>query len=133
MKILIDANVLLDVALARPGLHEASGAALEKCTREDNEAYIAWHTISNVYYILRKQADHARAVSFIEDVLEWARVVEIGHEDAVRAIRYNMADLEDALQLSAAEACSAELILTRNVDDFKSTAIAVQTPEGLNR
>lgn len=58
MRVLIDANVLLDVALARPGLHEASEAALSQCGRDENQAFIAWHTLSNVFYILRSQADH---------------------------------------------------------------------------
>jgi len=129
MRILIDANVLLDVALARPGLHEASGEALSQCGREENTAFVAWHTLSNVYYILRRQADHDRAVEFLEDLLQWVQVVGVGHADAVRAFGYRMRDIEDALQLSAAEACSADVILTRNIGDFRASPIRACTPD----
>lgn len=129
MKVFVDANVLLDVALARPGLHEASGEALSQCGEEENTAFVAWHTLSNVYYILRRQADHDRAVEFLEDLLQWVQVVGVGHADAVRAFGYGMRDMEDALQLSAAEACSADVILTRNIGDFQSSPIPACTPD----
>lgn len=129
MRILIDANVLLDVACARPGLHEASGEALSQCGREENTAFVAWHTLSNVYYILRKQADHDRAVEFLRDLLQWAQVVGVGHSDAVRALGYGMRDVEDALQRSAAEACSADVILTRNTGDFQASPIPARSPD----
>jgi len=39
-------------------------------------------------------------------------------------------DFEDALQLSAAESCRADLILTRNKADFGNPAsLVVRTPE----
>lgn len=129
MRILVDANVLLDVALARPGLHEASAGALARCGLGENVAFVAWHTLSNVYYILRNQADHDQAIAFLSDLLIWVHVVNVGHADALRAMNYGMRDFEDALQVSAAEACEAEIILTRNVADFRGSPIPPRTPE----
>jgi len=40
-----------------------------------------------------------------------------------------MRDFEDALQLAAAVACGAGVILTRNTADFKASPIPVMTPE----
>lgn len=131
MKILVDANVWLDVALARPGLHDASGRALAHCGQGDNAAFVAWHTLSNVYYILQNQADRDQAIAFLSDLLAWVEVVNVGHTDALRAMGYGMRDFEDALQLSAAEACAADVILTRNVSDFRGSPIPARTPEEL--
>jgi len=39
-----------------------------------------------------------------------------------------MRDL-DGLQLAAAVACGADVLLTRNTDDFKDSPILVMTPE----
>ena len=48
----------------------------------------------------------------------------------VRAAGFGLNDFEDALQLSAAESCQAEVILTRNKADFSNPPkIAVLTPE----
>lgn len=119
MRTLIDANILLDVALGRTDLQEASGQAMAVCGAREHEAYVAWHTLSNVYYILRSQAGHDLALEFLEDLLQWVRVASVGHSDALRAFEYDMRDFEDRLQLAAAEACSADVILTRNVGDFR--------------
>lgn len=129
MRVLIDANVLLDVALARPGFHEASEAALSQCGRDENQAFVAWHTLSNVFYILRSQSDHDRAIEFLKDLLEWVQIVSVEHADAVRAFGYGMRDFEDALQVSAAEAGLVDLILTRNTADFRDSPIPARTPE----
>lgn len=131
MRILIDANVLLDVALARAGLLEASEAALSLCGRDENQAFIAWHTLSNLYYILRSQADHDRAMAFLKDLLEWVQIAAVEHADAMRAFGYGMRDFEDALQVSSAEACLADVILTRNSADFRNSPVLVRTPEEL--
>jgi len=129
MKVLIDANVLIDVALARPGLHEVSGEALSRCGDSENTAFVAWHTLSNVFYILRSQAGRDRAVEFLEDLLQWVQVAGVGHSDALRAFGYGISDFEDALQVSAAEACAADLILTRNTADFRNSPISATSPE----
>lgn len=129
MRILIDANILLDVTLARPGLHETSGEALRQCSGTSHAPFIAWHTLSNVYYVLSRQGGHDPAIEFLDDLLKWVCVASVGHMEAEKAIGYGMADLEDALQLSAAEACSADVILTRNVKDFDMSAIRAYSPE----
>ena len=129
MRIFIDANVLLDVALARPGLYEASREALSKCGGDENASFVAWHTLSNVYYILRKQKDHDRAIAFLQDLLHWAQVVAVSHGNAVRAFEYGLGDFEDALQLSAGEACAADVILTRNLADFRDSPIRACSPD----
>ncbi len=40
-----------------------------------------------------------------------------------------MKDFEDALQVSAAVACQADVIITRNVGDFAASSILSCTPE----
>ena len=44
--------------------------------------------------------------------------------DALSATTSGMRDFEDALQMAAAVACGADVILTRNLTDFKSSPIA---------
>ena len=64
------------------------------------------------------------------DLLKWAEVAETTKADARKAFSYGMRDYEDALQLAAAEACGADVLLTRNTKDFKPSPITVMTPEG---
>jgi hypothetical protein len=77
----------------------------------------------------QKNAAVARAV--ITELLGWAEVVTTHHSDALRALQLSMPDFEDALQASAAIACNADFIITRNVRDFKTSPITALTPEAL--
>ncbi len=130
MKVFIDSNVLLDDFYQRKGA-EASREVQRFCVSSPaHEAWVAWHTLSNAFYIVRGHAsskDVAR--SFISDLLQWVEVAETTKSDALKAISYGMSDFEDALQLAAAEACAADVLITRNTKDFKASTIPVMTPE----
>ena len=69
------------------------------------------------------------AREFIRSLLVWADVAVAGHADAVQALDWPMPDFEDALQAAAAVACGAQVILTRNVRDFKRSPVLAMTPE----
>jgi predicted nucleic acid-binding protein len=130
VRILLDTNVILDVALRRPGLFEGSKRALEKCEAESHEMRISWHTLSNLFYILRRDRGTEKTVEFLRHLLSISTVASVGHADALRAIGFDLKDFEDAMQLGAAESCHADLILTRNKVDFGNPPnISILTPD----
>jgi predicted nucleic acid-binding protein len=130
VRVLLDTNVILDIALWRPGLFDGSRRALEKCGREGHELWVSWHRLSNIFYILRRDPGGPKAVEFIRQLLTFRSVAPVNHGNARRALDDQLTDFEDGLQLSAAEGCRADLILTRNKADFgASSPVAVLTPE----
>jgi hypothetical protein len=91
--------------------------------------WLAWHTLSNVFYIMRKKHGPFKAERFVARMIQATTVAAVSQADAVRAIGFVLKDFEDALQLASAEACGADAIVTRNVTDFKISSIPVYTPE----
>ena len=118
MRILIDTNVLLDVALDREEFVEDSQTVLDWCSTKGEQTWVSWHTITNCYYILRrpppKGVGDDAARQFLSELLDWAEIVG--------------GDLEDHLQGYCADAISADVILTRNVKDFKASPVRALTP-----
>jgi predicted nucleic acid-binding protein len=53
MRVLLDADILIDVALARAPYVESAAALLDELERRPGSAFIAWHTISNFCYPAR--------------------------------------------------------------------------------
>jgi predicted nucleic acid-binding protein len=49
--------------------------------------------------------------------------------DAQYALGLDFKDFEDAMQVAAAIACRAEIILTRHVNHDKNSSVPVQTPQ----
>jgi predicted nucleic acid-binding protein len=128
LKILVDTDVLMDVALGRPDFGPDSRAVMDWCEQMPQTAVIAWHTVSNLFYLIRAARSDSFARSFISDLLRFA-TVSSGDTDGVRnALAMRMADFEDALQVAAAISGNVEYILTRNTPDYRGSPIPAMTP-----
>ncbi len=93
-------------------------------------AYIAPITISNCCYILRKPASHKKIVNNLRKLLIITRITSISKQDVILTLYSKFNDLEDALQrCSAISHSKIDIILTRNVKDFKNSEIPVMTLE----
>ncbi|MBA3961405.1 MAG: PIN domain-containing protein [Chthoniobacterales bacterium] len=128
MKVLLDTDVLMDVALGRADFGPDSRALLAWCHQTPQASLIAWHTVSNLFYLLSAARSAAFARSFLEGLLHFATIVS-GGTDAVRnALAMRMSDFEDALQVAAAVSGEAQFIITRNVRDYRASLIPALTP-----
>lgn len=129
MTVLVDTNVLLDVALGRHPFFEAAVKSLRQCRRH-HRTLVAWHTLPTLYYLmLRNKTQEADARSFCRDLIAWARVAEAHHASVVAALDLPLRDFEDALQAAAASTAEADVILTRNVKDFEGSPVRAVTPD----
>ena len=131
MRLLIDINVLLDVALLRPGA-PASARLLALCGRQ-HEGWLAWHSIATLACLVERQTSAISGPELIRGILAWADVAKTGRADALAALELPMRDFEDALQVAAAMACGAQFIITRNERDFKASPVPALNPEAFLR
>lgn len=129
MKLLLDADVLLDIALDREAFFAQSSRVLEWCQKTPGSAVVAWHTVSNIYYVLRAARSDAKARTFISDMLRFATVASGGTEAVSRALALRMADFEDSLQVVAALSQGVELIITRNIRDYRGAPLPAVSPQ----
>ena len=127
MKLLLDINIILDVVFVRPG-EPASSALIATCSQQ-NQAWLAWHSVATLAYLIEREKNATTGREVIAELLVWAKVATTGHPDALHALQLPMTDFEDALQVAAAQACGASYIITRNVRDFGKSPIAGVTPE----
>ena len=127
MRLLLDINILLDVAFQRPG-EPATSQVIARCGRE-HEAWLAWHSVATLAYLIERQHSGPRARDFVRGLLVWADVAVTKRSDAQQALDWPMPDYEDALQAAAAVACGAQIVITRNVRDFKGSPVPAMTPE----
>ena len=85
--------------------------------------------LSNLFYILEKNLNNQIAKLSVKDILYFANVVTVGHDDAKLALDLDVADFEDALQIVSAKAVDADYIITRNKKDFVNSPIMAILPE----
>ena len=125
MKILLDCDVLLDVMAGREKFLAGSARVIDACETGEVQGAIAWHSLANAYYLA---ADGKKALRFFEDLLSFVAVAGGGTELAREAIRSGFADFEDALQSVCAKQFEADFIVTRNVKDYRLSAIKAVSP-----
>lgn len=131
MVLLVDVNIVLDYLLKREPFYSDSKKVIELCSEENVTGCIALHTVTTIWYILRKIPDEQRrkALRSICDLLE---VVGTSHDEVIAAIeRTDFKDFEDCIQTKCAKTANADYIITRNTDDFKLSEIVVLTPQEL--
>ena len=130
MKVLIDTNVLLDALLGRTPYFEYADDILRLCADKEIQGYVAAHSITNLFYILRKDLSEEDRRDVLLDLCDILRIEGIDSAKIISALqnRY-FVDFEDCLQSNCAEKVGAEYIITRNVKDFVHSKVEVATPK----
>ncbi len=129
MVVLVDTNIILDIIVARePFVHE-SRRILELCANHEIKGVIAFHSVSNIFFILRKRFSNSERRLLLRGVLKILKVTGASHERVMMALEQDsFDDFEDCLQEKCAEEAGAECIVTRNAGDYKSSSIHAETP-----
>ena len=131
--ILLDTDVLIDVALDRRPYSDPASELLDRIEHGAEAAYIAWHSVSNLYYMVAPALGGVSARDFIVELTRFVAVATTDTEGIRYAAGLPMTDFEDALQVAAARACGARHIVTRNVGDYERSPIrAVEPREALS-
>ena len=132
MKVLIDTNIMIDVLTNRDGRSGFSATVIDLCAKQVIDGYVALHSISNMYYILRKQYSDAERRTILKRYNEILKVAEVGNDVVDTAINNTaISDYEDALQYACAETVGADYIVTRNIKDYEKAEIRAISPEEL--
>ena len=127
--ILLDTDVLIDVALDRHPHSETASELLDRIENGAETAYIAWHSVSNFYYLVSPALGGVNARDFIVELTRFVGVATTDTEGIRYAAGLPMTDFEDAMQVSAARACGARQIVTRNVKDYERSPIRAVEPQ----
>lgn len=133
MILLLDTDILIDVALDRSPHAEPAGELLDALEQHPGIAFIAWHTISNFYYLVAPTRGRNDTKAFLLDLVRFAAVAQTTTESLRYAAGLQMKDFEDAMQVAAAMACGAEVIATRNIRDYANAPVRAATPKSLLR
>ncbi len=131
MIILLDTDVLIDVALDRTPHSDPAAALLDVLEQTPGSAYVAWHSFANFYYLVRPTHGHGSTKNFILDLLKFVEVAQTTTSDLSVAAHLEMKDFEDAMQVAAALACNADVIATRNVRDYNKAPVHAAVPADL--
>jgi hypothetical protein len=127
--VLFDSDVVLDVLLERQPFFAASALALDAVGQGKVEGYIAGHSITNIFYLLRRYLGNQKSQQVLMNLM--SKMVTASVTDAVirSAFSSGFKDFEDAVTYGAAAGVGVDYIVTRNIKDFRLGSTPVMLPE----
>lgn len=128
MIVLVDTDVLIDIALDRQPFAEDACRLLDRLEARPGTGYLAWHSVSNFYYLVSPSRGRFTAKDLLLDLARFVEVAPASTDELRLAGRLDMADFEEAMQAAAAMACRADVIATRNVRDFARSPVPALEP-----
>lgn len=132
MVVLIDTNIALDFLTMRQPYYDDARNIIQICADEQIQGYIAFHSLPNIFYILRKSHSETERREMLKKLCFVLQVTGASHEKVCDAIEYReFSDFEDCLQYECAKEISADYIVTRNVQDFRYSKVKAVTPKEL--
>lgn len=98
MKVLLDTNIILDVALQRQPYFDESDRVLSLVEQKQVEGYVSASTYSDLYYLIRKERGREWALNYLRGLAIICRIAAVNEAAIAMALTINFKDFEDAIQ-----------------------------------
>jgi len=114
IKAVIDTNVVLDALAAREPFRAEAEMLFMLAAEEKFQGCITANSVTDIYYLVRKNASAAMAREAVRNLLQLFVVVDVSGKDCENALESTMDDYEDALVAICAAKIGADCIITRD-------------------
>ncbi len=132
MRGFLDTNVLLDSLVMRDNPQFAKNAAVILTLGENGTLDLCMSALSvpTIAYVLKNMSSSAKK-TIISDLVDIVEVLPSLPEHVTNMLAGQMSDVEDALQVQSALEGGCDVIVTRNIHDFRHSEIPAITPDDL--
>ena len=131
MRILLDTNIILDIALGRLPHLADSADVFRKIDNESIYGFVTATTITDIYYVAKREKGHQTTIDFISNLIEIVDIIGIDKEIVIASLISDFADFEDAIQSVSSRLNGIDYIITRNHKDFIKSEISAVSPKEL--
>jgi predicted nucleic acid-binding protein len=129
-KLFIDTNIVIDLLSRRAPFHEEAAELFSLADKKLVRLSVSSLTIANTSYVLLRKMDADKAKLVIRKLRLLLNVLPL--DDKIIGLALNdetFSDFEDALQYFTAIEDEQELIITRNLKDFKNSKLPSMTAQ----
>lgn len=132
MRLLVDANVFLDVFFNRQDQQKEAAEFFTRCFLK-HEIYVTAMTIRDVEYVTHKAFhDYKKSRLYALRVYEMCTKIVDSVDGTIAAIYSEVKDFEDALIIENARYKMVDAIVTSNKKDFIKSDIPIFNPKEIN-
>lgn len=127
-KLFIDTNIIIDLLSKREPFFNESANLFSLADKNKIEVSVSALTIANTSYILLRQMESAKAKAVLRKLRLIVKILPLNDKIVGLALNDDsFSDFEDGLQYFTALENNLELIITRNLKDFKNSKLPTMT------
>ena len=127
-KLFIDTNIIIDLLSRRVPFYDESAELFSLADKKIIELNISSLTIANTSYTLLRQTNSTKAKEILRKLRLIVNILPL--DDKIIGVALNddsFTDFEDGLQYFTAIENDQDIIVTRNLKDFKASKLPVMT------
>ena len=125
----VDSDVLMDMLLNREPFFAYTNFLLYESTSRPLKLSTSSLIIANINYILEKKLGVSTAKEAIRKLIKLVQILPFESDIIALALDSKISDFEDAVQNLIAERYECDVLITRNIKDYKQATIPVLTAE----
>jgi predicted nucleic acid-binding protein len=128
-KLFIDTNVMMDLLGERVPHYESIAKVATLADKGKIKMVVSAFSYPTVYYLLSKFESSEKVKEKLRKFRIISEVSDLDEITIEKGLASNFKDFEDALQYHCALKAECDILLTRNVKDFKESTIPVMSAE----
>ncbi len=125
--LLIDTNIVLDLLAKRLEFVKEAQELFTLSDKKEIKLYISALTFANTYYVLSQKMKLENARKILRKFKVLVEVLPMNDKIIDLSLESDFKDFKDAIQYHTAIENEVSIIITRNLKDFKTSAIPVLT------
>lgn len=127
--VFVDTDIVLDLLGNRKPFYRHAAELFSIADRSEIKIFVSSLSFSNLNYILSKQYSSIQARKILMKFKTLVTVLSVSDKAVELALLSDFKDFEDALQYFTALENEVNILLTRNLKDYKTAEIPIMTAE----
>jgi predicted nucleic acid-binding protein len=125
-KVFLDTNIIIDLLAKRKPFFNDAAKLFSIADKQHITLYCSALSIANIYYIVFRNKNNADTNKVIKNLLSLLKPLPLNNDIILSSLNNtSFLDFEDAIQYHTAIAFETDIIITRNIIDFKTAKIPV--------
>ncbi|MEX2484833.1 MAG: PIN domain-containing protein [Brumimicrobium sp.] len=126
-RLLVDTNIIIDLLAKREEFYESAAQLFSLADQKEVELCVCSLSFANAHYILSRQLSEDRVREILRKLKVLVNVIALDSTTLDKSLNSDFKDFEDALQYYSGIESNVDIIITRNLKDFKKSNIPVMT------
>jgi len=128
-RVFVDTDIIYDLLAKRDPFYLAAAQLFTLADEGKVQIYISALSLANLHYLISKQRTEEEAKEILRKFKVLVHVAPLNDKIIDLALNSEFSDFEDAIQYYSALQNEIEVLLTRNLKDYKKAHITVLTAQ----